>query len=495
MGGSASFGGFPSFCGPDGLTFLPWKPTLTFPLNYALVSGVVNVDWQEPIQADPCGGDVTYELQFTRAFSRDIGWKTIAAGIPIGSREFPFNVSGIPHSTDCGIRIRARNSLGLYSEYSQSNEAFTIASHPPAPVKTLSPVLGDVLDNSILVTWQEATVKSLDGRTVTYKVEVSDAASLNLDWTVVPGGEALTAGTNSILLNSFDFPDGRDYTARVTVTDSLGLSSSPSYSGPFSIKHRGSFIIDTVPPTGTLTINDGESLAADLRVKLGLFAVDDTTGVKDVRFKNEDEDCWSTFDTFVEEKLWDLSPSDGIKTVLVQYRDYANNVSEACDCDIISRVLCGAGNATDVEVSSGRLYAAFDQNGNVMEYRVLAKAAAALPEPQVTALANLAGTLYMASFDPISGNAKIYSLSGSPVLISVISNDTVLSMVGYNSLLYIALQSGRIMSLSGTSLATSYVAPSSVTRLRTDGAVLFATVGGGGAYLSYDGVTWKSNSI
>ena len=57
------------------------------------------------------------------------------------------------------------------------------------------------------------------------------------------------------------------------------------------------------------------------------------------------------------------------------------------------------------------------------------------------------------------------------------------------------MDDGRIVAYTGTTSSTSYVAGSSVTRLRTDGSVLFATVKGGGQYLSFDGTTWKTNSL
>jgi hypothetical protein len=296
-------------------------------------------------------------------------------------------------------------------------------------------------------------------------------------------------------LDCAQFPEGNDYGLRVIATDELGADSMPSSSIGFSIQHSGQFVIDTLPPNGTILIDDGAALAMSQRVKLTLFAVDQGTGVKDVRFRNGDEDCWSDFDTFVSEKIWDLSPNDGVKRVLVQYRDYADNVSEACDCEIISRVLCGAGNINDIEVFNGKLYAAFDRNGNLLEYRVLASQAAEMAEPELSALARFNNSLYIATYDPDTGDARLYRYNGTPVLVLTLTGAKILSMVAYDGNLYIGVDDGRVLAFTGTSSSTSYAAGSAITRLRTDGAILFATVRAGGQYLSFDGTTWKINSL
>jgi hypothetical protein len=492
---SGNSGGFSSFCDAGGVAFLPWKPILTFPINYAVLKGIVEVDWQAPTPLDPCGDPSVFELQFTRTLSKDSGWRTVGPDIPEDRRTFLFDVSAIPYTTDGGLRIRAKNSKNLCSDYSQSFQAFTIANHAPNPVTLISPAPGDIVDSTISITWREAGIKDIDGHSVSYRIEATDFASGNTGWTVIPGATGIPEGTTTFLIDSTQFPEGTDYGIRVIATDELGADSVPSSSIGFSVSHSGQFIIDTLPPTGTILIDDGATLAKSQRVKLSLFAIDVGTGVKDVRFKNSDEDCWSDFDTFVSEKIWDLSSSDGVKRVLVQYRDYADNVSEACDCEIVSRVLCGAGNITDIEVFNGKLYAAFDRNGNLLEYRVLVNAAAALAEPVLSALARFKNSLYIASYDPDASTTRLYKYDGSPTLVLTLSGAKALSMVAYDGVLYIGMDDGRIVAYTGTASSTSYVAGSSVTRLRTDGAVLFATVKGGGQYLSFDGTTWKTNSL
>lgn len=486
--------GFSSFCGPTGIEFIPFRPTLTFPLNFGILSGIVTITWKEAIPRDPCNDPVFYELQFTRNFSLDSGWKTLATDIPAGTTSFPFDVTQIPFTDDGGLRIRARDDKFLYSDWSASNQAFIIANHAPNPASLLSPSPNDIFDYCIPVVWKEPAIKDIDGHGVAFLIEITDTFSQDTGWLTVPGADALPEGTTSFNIGSFDFPEGKDYGIRISAVDAAGLGSVPVAVGPLTVAHQGQFIIDTVAPDGSVSINDGAVLAVSTKVKLTLFATDTTTGVKDVRFRNADEDCWGDFDSFENEKFWDLSNSDGVKRVFVQFRDYAGNISQVCDCDIVSRVFSDEGNVTDIEVFNNKLYAAFDQRGNLVEYKVLVNHAAVFPEPELTALAKFGNFLYVASFDGFT--ARVYKFDSKPTLVFSIAGSKILTMLAYNEDLFLGLNDGRIISFDGTSTMVVFSALSAVTRLRTDGAVLFATQQGGGDYFSTaDGITWKTNPI
>jgi len=492
--GQSGISGFSSFCEPEGLTFLPYKPTLTFPMNYVVLSGQVPISWKEAIPSDPCDV-VVYELQITMTFSLDAGWRILSSNLPAGTTSYVLNTDNIPYTEDGGLRIRAKNTKNLYSDWSTTPQAFTIANHAPNPVTIVRPLPQDSFDYCIPVNWKEASVKDVDGQSVTYSIEITDQFSSNGSWTSIPGALGLAEGTVSYNISSFDFPDGEDYGIRVYAIDSLGLASSPAVIGPISIKHEGSFIVDTLPPEGSLSINDGAVLAAYTKVKLTLSAFDATTGVKDVRFKNAGEDCWSDFDTYTHEKFWDVPATDGVKRVFVQYRDYAGNLSEVCDCDIVSRVFCDEGNVTDIEVFNNSLFAAFDTNGNLVEYRVLVNRVAQLPEPEITALARFGNFLYLSTYDSVTG-AVVYSYDSKALRQFTIPTSKVLSMITFNDVLYLGLNNGRIMSYDGTTAVTVFVSSSAITRLRTDGAVLYATVQGGGQFLSsVDGINFKTNLL
>jgi hypothetical protein len=96
---------------------------------------------------------------------------------------------------------------------------------------------------------------------------------------------------------------------------------------------------DTTPLSGTITINDGDSVTYSQSVTLTLFATDDNalventaTVLKDgelgegalMSFSNDNKE-WSDLEPYSTTKAWNLSPGEGDKTVFVQFRDTAGN--------------------------------------------------------------------------------------------------------------------------------------------------------------------------
>jgi hypothetical protein len=511
LGSLGSFGSESSsdLCGSYGLEFIPYPPVLLEPAGYEVLQGVSAIRWQPSTVADYCGDAVSFEVQFTRTLSQDSGWKTLASDIPSSVTSMLFDVSTIPFSDDAGIRIRAKDAKNLYSPYSVSLP-FSIANHAPNAVTIVCPNPGDVFDNNIPVAWREPEVHDVDGQSVTYTVEITNNYSSNSGWVPAPNAESLPVGTNTININSFDFPEGSDYGIRVVAIDELGLGSEPAATGPFTVRHSGTIFIDTIPPKGTISINDGDPMATQKDVKLSLSAIDLATGVKEVRFRNENENCWSNFAPFSPERFWTISAGDGVKRVFVQFKDYGGNTSEVCDCEIVSRVLCDVGNVTSIEVFNGKLYVGFDKAGNLLEYRALVHTAGTFDDSDgerntaITALAKMGNSLYVATYDTELG-ASLYLYGAVTNKLFVVTGRSeglvskILTMQAYNSTLYLGLEDGRILSYSGSgsSYATvnsSYSQP--VTRLKTDGSVLYAAIVDLGGFLStVDGTAWKENTL
>jgi dipeptidyl aminopeptidase/acylaminoacyl peptidase len=91
-----------------------------------------------------------------------------------------------------------------------------------------------------------------------------------------------------------------------------------------------SFVVDTVAPAGTVTIQDGALRTRTRTVTLTLSASDPApaTGVSDVRISDTASGLTSaSWTAYTSTRQWTLTSGDGIKTVYVQYRDAATNVS------------------------------------------------------------------------------------------------------------------------------------------------------------------------
>jgi hypothetical protein len=88
--------------------------------------------------------------------------------------------------------------------------------------------------------------------------------------------------------------------------------------------------IDTTAPTGTITINNGDSYAASESVTLGLSAEDDSgsSGMQ-MMVSNAADFAGSVWQSYTESKAWTLTSGDGPKIVYAMFRDPAGNASPA----------------------------------------------------------------------------------------------------------------------------------------------------------------------
>jgi uncharacterized protein YjiK len=134
-------------------------------------------------------------------------------------------------------------------------------------------------------------------------------------------------------------------TVYVRYRDNAG-NTSPTYSD--------SIVLDTAAPTGSISINGGDTYATSTSTALSLSANDGTAGVDDMRFSNNGT-SWSGWEAYAGSKAWTLPSGDGSKTVYVQYRDRAGNISSSYSDSIILDTAAPTGS---ILVDGGAAYAA-----------------------------------------------------------------------------------------------------------------------------------------
>ena len=196
--------------------------------------------------------------------------------------------------------VKAKNGAGLWSEAGYSDGIKVIAQDTVPPVTT---------DSGIDGLWHNASV--------------------------------------IVTLTASDSSSGVDRTYYST----NGSTPSTLYTGPFTVANEGTYTIkyysvdkagnveaiktasnqvkiDKTPPNGTIKINNGSQYTTSTASTLELSAQDNTggSGISQARFSN-DGATWSTPETYVTNKNWTLTSSDGAKTVYVKYSDVAGNWS------------------------------------------------------------------------------------------------------------------------------------------------------------------------
>ncbi len=139
----------------------------------------------------------------------------------------------------------------------------------------------------------------------------------------------------------------------------------------------------TAPTSPSLAINTGEGHAGSRSVSLALSAADSGSGVLEVAVGNETLACaGATYEPYATTKSWQLSDSDGLRTVVACFRDGVGNTASASDSITLDRLppsgitltlAGGSGQTTSTTVPVS--VAASDATSSTLEY-VLSPAAA-----------------------------------------------------------------------------------------------------------------------
>jgi hypothetical protein len=259
--------------------------------------------------ADATSGIDTYDVQV-----RDDGITPPGGSGTPGSWADLLAATALDHTTFTGsqahrycFRSRARDNAGNLESYSSSPDSCTRIADTVAPTGP-SVVIGggpftnatsvdltlDATDNGILTEMQLAPTASFAGA-------VWESFAANRTWTLMAGD-----GAKPI------YARFRDADGNV----SAGVSDAVT--------------VDTVVPTGTLTINRGALASTATNVWLALAGVDNVAGIGRYRLSN-DGTTWSTWipSGATAATTWTVTTGDGTKTVYAQFEDLASNVSLA----------------------------------------------------------------------------------------------------------------------------------------------------------------------
>jgi len=104
-------------------------------------------------------------------------------------------------------------------------------------------------------------------------------------------------------------------------------------SGKVSDSCSDTITLETVAPSGSITINSGAVFTNANGVSLAPVASDNLSGVAKMRFSN-DALTWSAWQPYMASTAWTLSFGDGLKRVYVQFQDNAGNISDDFESSI-----------------------------------------------------------------------------------------------------------------------------------------------------------------
>jgi hypothetical protein len=206
------------------------------------------------------------------------------------------------------IYVLGRDAAGDWqSTDTPTTASWTVDTTPPEAPN----VSGNTPTNNVTPTWTWNSGNGDGIGTYRYKLDDNDLSI---------GATETTSTSYTPELNL----DIGSHTLYVQERDEAGNWST---SGFFTI------IIDIFGPSGSISINGGDTFANSNSVSLSLSA-SDTSGVSKMRFSNDGAN-FTDPENYSSSKTWPLSPGDGNKTVYVQYKDNAGNWSSSYTDTII----------------------------------------------------------------------------------------------------------------------------------------------------------------
>ncbi len=114
--------------------------------------------------------------------------------------------------------------------------------------------------------------------------------------------------------------DGVNHFFHIRAVDTAGNAGSAIHAGPF--------YIDTTPPTGTISINNGESTTDSPNVIVGISASDSGSGAVRMKFSTNNVD-WTPAEDLAGSKQMALSDGEGDKRIYARIEDLAGNWTTA----------------------------------------------------------------------------------------------------------------------------------------------------------------------
>ena len=128
------------------------------------------------------------------------------------------------------------------------------------------------------------------------------------------------------------------HTIKVRATDSNGYTTDSTLYG------TDSFTVDTSGPTaGTISVNSGDTATGDRDVTLTLSATDAFSTVTYMMLSESADFDGASWVAYATSKAFELTASNGTKTVYVKFKDAAGNVSEVVNDTIVLDTTAPAG--------------------------------------------------------------------------------------------------------------------------------------------------------
>lgn len=276
----------------------------------------------------------------------------------------------ITASTNVGASISPNGTVNVAGGNSQ---VFSIA---PQSNYTISDVIVDGVSQGSLGTYTFSNVSSshliqavatlIDNTAPTGSVSINGGAAYT-NKTAVSAALSVKDNGSGISKMRFSYDNvvwlaWENYLTSKNFTLSAGNGTKNLYvqyndaAGNTSIPYHASIILDTLPPTGSVTLNGGAASTNSATVTATISATDSGGTVAQMQF-SWDNINWQAWQAYAVSKNLTL-PTSGFNTLYVRFKDAAGNISSVVNTSIVYNqlmplTLTVSGNGTVNSVPSG----------------------------------------------------------------------------------------------------------------------------------------------
>ncbi len=478
-------------------------PTLVSPNGgETFTEGSMTIQWIEPLNVS-AAETVWYEIFITDSFDTLKKSELIQiATIPYGNSSYSYYINKNLKGAKCRIGIRAVNQSGLRSAMSFSADDFIITNEDLPSPSVLEPYSGGVYFSYILMIFQHDAIIGRASQRAFYQIFYSSQL-LDIDWTLLRSN--IMVGSDPFDLDVSNIATSSDYSLKIELVDD-GHVSPPLFIDNVTVNNISYFIIDTVPPKGSIKIVNNDEYVKDKDFIVSLEAYDKSSGIKEFQIEETDVnqptiDVSGPFSAMTPTASWDIrTDDDGVKLIKVRYKDYGDNVIQDSGTAIYFRTYK---EVDDKEISAFLndgtfLYTAFagDAENPSLDNPLLYKDQSLLYtlDGNATSLEKYNNVLYVAIQDPAENKGILQRESGSAmqiaennsnqytdveetVLNSLYLSDSIINtMEVFDSKLFLGLQNGTLLSFNGATMTTehdTYVNVRNINLIKTDGNLLY----------------------
>jgi hypothetical protein len=461
-----------------------------------ITSRTINITWIRPADnvRDPF---IWHELYFTDSWDTNKAddWRHIAT-VPPSAVGFVWNVPFSISSNKCRFAIRTRNTHAERSDYLISGDIFTIERSSLARPSVESPIDGGRYHHFVPIILDNSLIKDTSSRRSSYQIFYSSSDHQE-DWKMIR--QNVRVGSPPIYWDVRDLPASNDYSMKVALVDDDGKSSVPVFINNIQIDPMNYFILDTLPPSGTVSIEGDLEFTKERNIVVRLNAFDESTAVKSVQLREVSDS--GTIDGPEQDmsnvKTWRIpGTEDGVRCIEAVFKDYGNNIIDETD-DGEQEFFRSYISNNNAEVGSflvvldGSVFVVWTAFGGVSPALFRNKSSYISLDGLSTSMALFSSEIYLGI--KTSDNKGNLQKIGESVVTDIYEftdlDSVIMTMQEYDSNLYIGLQNGELHKFNGTTMTgvPVYDFGAQIDSLYSDGTLLYIGIEQTGSVYVYNG--------